>query len=66
MIAVNIDNKIGAVGFIPRYASSLYPVALLKIDEETGELLRGSNGFCIPCKPGEYYQILCYKDFILY
>ncbi|XP_018351249.1 PREDICTED: long-chain fatty acid transport protein 4 [Trachymyrmex septentrionalis] len=50
---VNIDNKIGAVGFIPRYASSLYPVALLKIDEETGELLRGSNGFCIPCKPGE-------------
>ncbi|KAL0115128.1 hypothetical protein PUN28_010606 [Cardiocondyla obscurior] len=50
---VNIDNKIGAVGFIPRYASSLYPVALLKIDEETGELLRGPNGFCIPCKPGE-------------
>ncbi|XP_018407359.1 PREDICTED: long-chain fatty acid transport protein 4-like [Cyphomyrmex costatus] len=50
---VNIDNKIGAVGFIPRYAGSLYPVALLKIDEETGELLRGSNGFCIPCKPGE-------------
>ncbi|KYQ58100.1 Long-chain fatty acid transport protein 1 [Trachymyrmex zeteki] len=50
---VNIDNKIGAVGFIPRYASVLYPVALLKINEETGELLRGSNGFCIPCKPGE-------------
>ncbi|XP_071566963.1 long-chain fatty acid transport protein 4 [Temnothorax nylanderi] len=50
---VNIDNKIGAVGFIPRYASNLYPVALLKIDEETGELLRGSDGFCIPCKPGE-------------
>ncbi|KAL6260480.1 hypothetical protein P5V15_008005 [Pogonomyrmex californicus] len=50
---VNIDSKIGAVGFIPRYASHLYPVALLKIDEETGELLRGSDGLCIPCKPGE-------------
>lgn len=50
---VNIDNKIGAVGFIPRYLSALYPVALLKIDEDTGELLRGSDGFCIPCKPGE-------------
>ncbi|XP_011704399.1 PREDICTED: long-chain fatty acid transport protein 4-like, partial [Wasmannia auropunctata] len=50
---VNIDNKVGAIGFIPRYASFLYPVALLKIDEETGELLRGPDGFCIPCKPGE-------------
>ncbi|XP_012533314.1 long-chain fatty acid transport protein 4 [Monomorium pharaonis] len=50
---VNIDNKIGAVGFIPRYASYLYPVALVKIDEETGEILRGPDGFCIPCKPGE-------------
>lgn len=55
MIAVNIDNKIGAVGFIPRYANSLYPVTLLKIDEETGELLRGPDGLCIPCKPGIYH-----------
>jgi solute carrier family 27 fatty acid transporter 1/4 len=50
---VNIDNKIGAVGFIPRYAGRLYPVALLKVNEETGEILRGPDGFCIPCKPGE-------------
>lgn len=50
---VNIDNKIGAVGFIPRYASNLYPVGLLKIDEETGKLLRGPDGLCILCKPGE-------------
>ncbi|XP_012216255.1 long-chain fatty acid transport protein 4 [Linepithema humile] len=50
---VNLDNKIGAVGFIPRYASWLYPVALLKIDEETAKPLRGPDGLCIPCKPGE-------------
>ncbi|XP_029175797.1 long-chain fatty acid transport protein 4-like [Nylanderia fulva] len=50
---VNINNKTGAVGFIPRYLGRLYPVALLKIDEETGELLRGTDGLCIPCKPGE-------------
>lgn len=50
---VNINNKTGAVGFIPRYAGHLYPVALLKIDEETGELLRGTDGLCITCKPGE-------------
>ncbi|XP_032687154.1 long-chain fatty acid transport protein 4 isoform X2 [Odontomachus brunneus] len=50
---VNIDNTVGAVGFVPRYASVLYPVALLKVDDETGEPLRGPDGFCIPCKPGE-------------
>ncbi|XP_014478383.1 PREDICTED: long-chain fatty acid transport protein 4 [Dinoponera quadriceps] len=50
---VNIDNTVGAVGFVPRYASMLYPVALLRVDDETGEPLRGPDGFCIPCKPGE-------------
>uniref|UniRef100_F1KZL7 Very long-chain fatty acid transport protein n=1 Tax=Ascaris suum TaxID=6253 RepID=F1KZL7_ASCSU len=52
---VNIDNRVGACGFFPIYPfiSPLYPVRLLKIDEETGELLRGPNGLCIPCHPGE-------------
>ncbi|XP_017766329.1 PREDICTED: long-chain fatty acid transport protein 4 [Eufriesea mexicana] len=50
---VNIDNKIGAVGFVPLCAGSLYPVALLRVDEETGEPMRGSDGLCIRCKPGE-------------
>ncbi|XP_012276509.1 long-chain fatty acid transport protein 4 [Orussus abietinus] len=50
---VNIDNRVGAVGFVPRCAGALYPVALLRVDEETGEPLRGPDGFCIPCKPGE-------------
>lgn len=50
---VNIDNTIGAVGFVPLCGSSLYPVALLRVDEETGEPLRGPDGLCIRCKPGE-------------
>ncbi|XP_033184550.1 fatty acid transport protein 3 isoform X1 [Bombus vancouverensis nearcticus] len=50
---VNIDNKIGAVGFVPLCAGSLYPVALLRVDEETGEPLREPDGLCIRCKPGE-------------
>ncbi|XP_078052589.1 fatty acid transport protein 3 isoform X1 [Augochlora pura] len=50
---VNIDNKIGAVGFVPLCSGSLYPVALLKIDEETGEPVRGPDGLCMRCKPGE-------------
>ena len=50
---VNIDNKIGAVGFVPLCAGSLYPVALLKVDEETGEPVRGPDGLCMRCEPGE-------------
>ncbi|XP_043252621.1 long-chain fatty acid transport protein 4 [Colletes gigas] len=50
---VNIDNKIGAVGFVPLCAGSIYPVGLLKVDEETGEPVRGPDGLCIRCKPGE-------------
>ncbi|XP_015172878.1 PREDICTED: long-chain fatty acid transport protein 4-like [Polistes dominula] len=50
---VNIDNRVGAVGFVPRFAGNLYPVTLLRVDEETGEPIRGPEGFCVPCKPGE-------------
>lgn len=50
---VNIDGTVGAVGFVPRYATSVYPVILIKVDEETGEPIRDANGFCIRCKPGE-------------
>ncbi|XP_054002850.1 long-chain fatty acid transport protein 4 [Hylaeus anthracinus] len=50
---VNIDNTIGAVGFVPLYAGSFYPVGLLKVDEETGEPVRGPDGLCVRCKPGE-------------
>ncbi|GAB1868759.1 Long-chain-fatty-acid--CoA ligase [Camponotus japonicus] len=49
---ININNKTGAIGFVPRYIGDLYPVALLKIDEG-GNLLRGTDGLCIRCKPGE-------------
>uniref|UniRef100_A0A1B0GJ61 Very long-chain fatty acid transport protein n=1 Tax=Lutzomyia longipalpis TaxID=7200 RepID=A0A1B0GJ61_LUTLO len=49
----NIDNKVGAVGFVPVYAEYLYPVTLIKCDEETGEPIRNSEGWCIKCKPGE-------------
>ncbi|XP_017878771.2 long-chain fatty acid transport protein 4 [Ceratina calcarata] len=50
---VNIDNKIGAVGFVPLYAGSLYPVGLIRVCEETGEPIRGPDGLCIRCIPGE-------------
>uniref|UniRef100_A0A0P4VWM8 long-chain-fatty-acid--CoA ligase n=1 Tax=Scylla olivacea TaxID=85551 RepID=A0A0P4VWM8_SCYOL len=50
---INIDGKVGAVGFVSVLFPAVYPVALLKVDEETREIVRDSNGLCIRCKPGE-------------
>ncbi|XP_066249339.1 long-chain fatty acid transport protein 4-like isoform X1 [Euwallacea similis] len=50
---INIDNTVGAVGFVPRYASLVIPVILLKCDEDSGEPIRDDDGFCIRCVPNE-------------
>ncbi|KAL0812134.1 hypothetical protein ABMA28_009512 [Loxostege sticticalis] len=50
---VNMDSKIGAIGFLSRMVSSIYPLTLVKCDEITGEILRDSNGKCIRCGPHE-------------
>ncbi|KAH8284570.1 hypothetical protein KR018_004560 [Drosophila ironensis] len=50
---INISNRVGAIGFVPVYGSSVYPVQVLRCDEKTGELLKDSQGHCIRCKPGE-------------
>lgn len=34
-------------------APAVYPVALIKVTEDTGEPIRGADGLCIRCKPGE-------------
>lgn len=67
LCAVNTDNTVGAVGFMPQFAAhlatSLYPVALIKVNEETGEPIRGEDGFCIRCKAGEISFINWKKNF---
>ena len=55
----NIDNRVGAVGFIPIgvvpefLAERLLPLKLIKVNSETGEPLRDNDGYCIRCQPGE-------------
>nr|CAD7433867.1 unnamed protein product [Timema monikensis] len=51
---LNTDSTVGAVGFVPRYASFAYPVVLVKVDEATEEPIRDVNGYCIKCQPGLY------------
>nr|XP_045610957.1 long-chain fatty acid transport protein 4-like isoform X4 [Procambarus clarkii] len=50
---INMDGKPGAVGFVSVLFPSVYPVALIKVDEDTREVVRDANGMCILCKPGE-------------
>ena len=53
VFTVNIENKVGAVGFTTRIAPSLYPVTLVKVDPVTGEPVRDRNGVCVHAGPGE-------------
>lgn len=57
---VNTDNHEGAVGFFPVYTFvyNVFPVALVRIDEVTGELVRDANGLCVRTKRGECGQMI--------
>ncbi|KAL5286698.1 SLC27A4 family protein [Megaselia abdita] len=50
---INCDNQVGAIGFVPLIAEWLYPVTLVRCDEETGDVIRDDKGRCIKCQPGE-------------
>ncbi|XP_029927797.1 long-chain fatty acid transport protein 1-like [Myripristis murdjan] len=50
---INIDGKVGACGFNSRILPSFYPIRLVRVQDESTELLRDAQGLCIPCLPGE-------------
>ncbi|KAM6288922.1 LOW QUALITY PROTEIN: long-chain fatty acid transport protein 1 [Aegotheles albertisi] len=49
----NLDGKVGACGFNSRILPNVYPIRLVKVNEDTMELIRDSRGLCIPCRAGE-------------
>ncbi|XP_039370466.1 long-chain fatty acid transport protein 1 isoform X6 [Mauremys reevesii] len=49
----NLDGKVGACGFNSRILPNIYPIRLVKVNEDTMELIRDSSGLCIPCCPGD-------------
>jgi fatty-acyl-CoA synthase len=50
---VNFDGKVGAIGRIPSWAKSRTHMRLFKFDVETEQPVRGKDGFCVECAPGE-------------
>jgi len=55
---INIDSTSGACGFVSEIFPAAYPVVIFKVDPETGELVRGSDGLAKRTKPGEVGQIV--------
>lgn len=55
---INLTSKVGAVGFVPRFATFFYPLILIRCDEQTGEPIRDDSGYCKICKPGEIGVLL--------
>lgn len=51
--AVNVDNTVGAIGFISRIIPSVYPISIIKVDPQTGEPIRDARGLCMLCEPNE-------------
>ncbi|XP_058419677.1 long-chain fatty acid transport protein 1 isoform X6 [Diceros bicornis minor] len=49
----NVDGKVGSCGFSSRILPHVYPIRLVKVNEDTMELLRDAQGLCIPCQAGE-------------
>jgi fatty-acyl-CoA synthase len=49
----NFDGKQGAVGRVPKWLKSRINFRLVRFDVDTNEPIRGPNGLCQECKPGE-------------
>ncbi|TTA69396.1 Long-chain fatty acid transport protein 1 [Bagarius yarrelli] len=51
----NMDGKVGSCGFNSMILPHVYvyPIRLVKVNEETMELVRNKDGLCVPCQPGE-------------
>jgi fatty-acyl-CoA synthase len=48
----NVEGKPGAIGRIPPLLEHRFPAAIVKANNNTGPV-RGENGLCIRCAPGE-------------
>jgi fatty-acyl-CoA synthase len=54
----NCAGRPGAIGHVPGFLAHRFPVALVRCDPETGQLLRDEAGRCIPCAAGETGEAL--------
>lgn len=49
----NFDGKQGAIGRVPKWLKKRINLRLVRFDVDTNEPIRGPNGLCQECAPGE-------------
>jgi fatty-acyl-CoA synthase len=49
----NFDGREGAIGRVPKWLRKRFNVRLVQFDVETEQPLRGPDGFCVECGPGQ-------------
>ncbi len=52
----NVEGRPGAIGRVPAWLAHRFSPALVQVDPESGEPLRGADGWCLRCEvnqPGE-------------
>jgi fatty-acyl-CoA synthase len=54
----NFDGKVGAVGRVPKWAERKFSIEVVRFDLETEQPVRGEDGFCIKCPPGEIGEVI--------
>jgi fatty-acyl-CoA synthase len=54
----NFDSRPGSVGRIPKWAERRFVVKVVRFDIEREEPIRGPDGFCIECAPGEVGEVI--------
>jgi fatty-acyl-CoA synthase len=52
-VFLNFDSKVGAVGRIPKWAKRRFVTEIIRFDIDSEQPVRGPDGFCIKCGPGE-------------
>jgi len=49
----NVEGKVGAIGRVPPFLNHRFPLALVQFDPVAQAPIRGADGLCVRCAPGE-------------
>ncbi len=59
-VMFNLDGKEGAIGRVPTWLRPMFPMTNVRLMAEGDgeEIMRGSDGFCVRCDPGEVGELI--------
>jgi fatty-acyl-CoA synthase len=60
-VMFNLDGTPGAIGRCPRWLKPMFPMVNVRLvdgEESLAAVLRGADGFAVPCAPGEVGELI--------